>query len=87
MPTLYVENVPADLYDALRRQAKSEGRSISSEVMKLLSEHVPTSAELARRRRAFALARKLRESQCGFHPPSGVKIETTEEMLRGDRGR
>ncbi len=29
MPTLYVENVPRDLYEALRKCAKSQRRSIT----------------------------------------------------------
>jgi plasmid stability protein len=83
MPTLYVENVPSALYDALRLRAKSEGRSISAEVMKLLAEHVPTKAELAQRRRVFDVARKIRANQEGAKAPS----ESTEQMLRADRRR
>ncbi|HEX4276588.1 MAG TPA: hypothetical protein VHZ74_14595 [Bryobacteraceae bacterium] len=47
MPAFYIENVPGDLYDGLRLRAKSEGRSISAEVMKLLSEHIPTLSRMA----------------------------------------
>ena len=83
MPTLYVENVPSDLYDALRLRAKFEGRSISAEVMKLLAEHVPTQAELAQRRRVFDVARKIRASQKGAKAPS----QSTEQMVRADRRR
>jgi plasmid stability protein len=87
MPTLYVENIPSDLYEALRLRAKSAGRSISAEVMNLLSEHVPTPARLAGRRRIFDLARKIRQNQRGLRPPKSGKIETAEEMLRADRER
>jgi plasmid stability protein len=83
MPTLYVENVPSDLYDALRLRAKSEGRSISAEVMRLLAEHVPTQAELAQRRRVFEVARKIRANQHDAKAPS----ESTEQMVRADRRR
>jgi plasmid stability protein len=83
MPTLYVENVPSDLYDALRLRAKSEGRSISAEVMKLLAEHVPTKAELAQRRRVFDVARRIRANQLDAKAPS----ESTEQMVRADRRR
>ena len=83
MPTLYVENVPSDLYDALRLRAKSEGRSISAEVMKLLAEHIPTPAELAQRRRVFDVARKIRANQHDAKAPSG----STEQMVRADRAR
>jgi plasmid stability protein len=36
MPTLYVRNVPFDLYEALRKRAKQNGRSIAAEVIALL---------------------------------------------------
>jgi plasmid stability protein len=33
MATLYVENVPDDLYEALRNRARSQRRSIAAEVI------------------------------------------------------
>jgi plasmid stability protein len=36
MPTLYVENVPNDLYEALRDRARRHRRSIAAEVVSLL---------------------------------------------------
>lgn len=83
MPTLYVENVPADLYDALRLRAKSEGRSISAEVLKLLEEYVPGPAQLAQRRRAFEIAKKIRTNQAASASPR----RSTEKALRADRSR
>jgi len=50
MATLYVRNVPRDLYDALRKQAKSNHRSIAAEVIALLNQFIPTEKELKRRR-------------------------------------
>ena len=50
MPTLYVENVPKDLYEALRARARKNRSSIAAEVIALLKETVPTAAELERRR-------------------------------------
>jgi len=50
MATLYVRNVPRDLYDALRKQAKSNHRSIAAEVIALLKQFIPTENELKRRR-------------------------------------
>ena len=38
VPTLYIRNVPKDLYDALRQQAKEHGTSISSEALEILEE-------------------------------------------------
>jgi plasmid stability protein len=83
MPTLYVENVPDDLYEALRERARKQRTSIAAEVLGLLKENVPTAEELARRkvlweRTLRIAARKLPKS--GPHP-------STEEMLREDRLR
>ena len=37
MRSLHVRNLPDDLYDALRRAADSEGRSLSSQVVAILT--------------------------------------------------
>ena len=50
MATLYVENIPDDLYAALRKQAKLRRKSIAQEVISLLEAHVSTPQELERRR-------------------------------------
>lgn len=42
MPALYVENVPKDLYEALRTRAHERHRSIAAEVLSLLEENIPT---------------------------------------------
>ena len=52
MATLYVENVPDDLYEALRKRARSQRRSIAAEVLELLRQNVPTKSVL-KQRRAF----------------------------------
>ena len=49
MATLYVENIPDDLYEALRSRAKARRRSIAAEVLALLEENVPTARELKAR--------------------------------------
>ena len=83
MPTLYVENVPDDLYEALRNRARRAKKSISAEVLSLLEESIPTAAETARRRQLYELARRLRERK-----PSGRRTPlSAEEMLREDRSR
>lgn len=83
MPTLYVENVPEDLYAALRKRAGERRSSIAAEVIDLLRQHVPTARELARRR--SVLNRMLR-AQATPHARPGV-YPSAEEMLREDRGR
>jgi len=83
MPTLYVENVPVDLYEALRERARERRKSISAEVLALLEEAIPTSAELKRRRQFLERARKLRAKR----PPTAGPFPTAVEMLREDRRR
>ncbi len=83
MPTLYVENVPEDLYEALRERARARRRSISAAVLELLSENVPTPAELARRAKALKLARRISARPS----PGAGPFATAEEMQREDRAR
>jgi plasmid stability protein len=83
MPTLYVENVPEDVYEALRARAQGNGKSISAEVLALLAENVPTPTELARRREVVTRMNKIRSRQSG----KGGPLLSTEQMLREDRSR
>lgn len=83
MPTLYVENVPEDLYDALRERAREHRSSISAEVVSLLKENVPTPAELARRKQLLKRALRIRSRRPGAPGP----FPTSEEMQREDRRR
>jgi plasmid stability protein len=82
MATLYVENVPDDLYDALRKRAKENRRSIASEVLSMLEDNVPTKKELARRRSIFERIERLNS---GRRPNKA--FPSTEEMIREDRNR
>jgi plasmid stability protein len=83
MATLYVENLPKDLYEALRRQAHERHRSIAAEVLALLEESVPTQKELEARKE---LLRKLNRIS-SKKPRSSDVYPSTEEMQREDRGR
>jgi plasmid stability protein len=83
MATLYVENVPDELYDALRERARSQGKSLSREVIEILGTFVPTPAELAERRRFVKKALRLNLRK----PASTGSFPSTEEMLREDRAR
>jgi plasmid stability protein len=82
MATLYVENVPDDLYDALKRRARDNRKSIAAEVLVLLEENVPTEMELKRRKKLFEELKMLRSA--AFPPGSYV---SSEEMVREDRKR
>ncbi len=83
MATLYVENVPEDVYGALRDQAKRNRRSISAEVLSLLAANIVTPLEAARRAKLLARSRRIRSKS----PLSSGPFPSAEEMLRQDRGR
>lgn len=80
MPTLYVENVPQDVYDAIRKSAKSRRRSIAAEILDLLERSFPTEKELQRRRE---FVRNLRKLDASIPPLSDGPSST--EMIREDR--
>ena len=82
MATLYVENVPDDLYESLRKRARSNRRSISAETIFLLERALPTPAELRRRGAFYRRIQRIATRRGAVRPgPS------TEELLREDRER
>ena len=83
MPTLYVENVPKDLYEALRGRAKQRRRSIAAEVLALLEQNIPTQKELKARREFL---RRLKQIGSGKRN-DGDSFPSTEDMQREDRIR
>lgn len=83
MPTLYVENVPDQLYEALRERARGHRKSISAEVLALLEENIPAPAELARRREFLDRARRIRARRSRSAGP----FPSSEQMQREDRRR
>jgi plasmid stability protein len=83
MATLYVENVPEDLYKALRKRARANRKSMAAEVISLLQQFVPTEAELKRRRKVIDELAKLRARA----PLTAGPFPSAEEMIREDRDR
>ena len=83
MATLYVENVPDELYDALRERAKLHRRSITAEVLALLENNVPTENEFKRR---ADLLRKLDRLSASMKRVRG-EFPSAQEMVREDRSR
>jgi plasmid stability protein len=83
MATLYVENIPDDLYEALRSRAKARRRSIAAEVLALLEENVPTARELRSRHEWVRKLARLRKRDAG----SDRTFPSAEEMIREDRER
>ena len=83
MPTLYVENIPKELYEALRGRARERHRSIAAEVLALLEESIPTERELKARQEFLRKLERMRAKK----PPSIQSFPPTEEMQREDRAR
>ena len=83
MATLYVENVPDDVYRALRKRAQANKTSMAAEVIELLKQFVPTEAELKRRREFYDRMAELRAKP----PLTPGSYLSAEEMIREDRER
>jgi len=82
MATLYVENVPEELYESLRERARSNRRSISAETIFLLERLLPTAAELRRRTAVYRHIQLL-----NTRPGAVTAGPSTEKLLREDRDR
>jgi len=82
MPTLYVENIPDELYEALRERARRHRHSIAAEVLTMLQENVPTASELESRKELLRRVRRIRAKRS-----SASGLPTSEEMQREDRRR
>jgi plasmid stability protein len=82
MSVLYVENVPEEIYSALKNRAREHRKSISAEVITLLAENIPTETELAKRKAFAARVGQLRATAA-----NETGFPTVEEMLREDRNR
>lgn len=83
MATLYVENIPDELYKALRGRAREHRRSIAAEVLSLLQANVPTEKELRARQQLLRRIEKMHLKARAARRP----FATTEEMQREDRQR
>jgi plasmid stability protein len=83
MATLYVENVPDDLYEAIRKRARDRRSSIAAEVISVLREKIPTAEELKARQKFLRLVKRMQSKK----PLVDKQFPSTEEMLREDRLR
>jgi plasmid stability protein len=59
MARLYVRNVPDERYEALRRSARENHRSIAAEVITMVEEALLTANELEARRNAAKKTTKI----------------------------
>ena len=75
--TLYVRNVPANVYDALQKWAAESGRSLNALVLEVLEE------EATRRDRNAEFERRLAELNARNRPIAGP----WEALIREDRDR
>jgi plasmid stability protein len=87
MPTLYIRNVPPEVYEALKARAEREGRSVNAEALALLEEIAEEERGRAAVDRFLALAREIRAKR----PPGGpsaveiireMREERTEHLMR-----
>jgi plasmid stability protein len=83
MPTLYVENVPEELYNALRQRARRHRTSISAEVLALLNDNVVTASERRARQQFLRASQRLRSEPT----VSPGEFATAEQLQREDRAR
>jgi len=83
MPTLYVENVPDDLYEALRERARQHRKSIAAELLSLLGENIVTPNEKKARQQFLCQAKRLRSRRARSAGP----FPASEELQREDRLR
>jgi plasmid stability protein len=83
MATLYVENIPEDLYDSLRERARRHRKSIAAEILSLLEQNVVTPAELKSRELFLRQVKRLRSRA----PRTAGTFASSEEMQREDRTR
>ena len=82
MATLYAENIPNDRYEALRKRAKQNRRSVAAEILSLLEEHVPTEKEMKSWKESVRRLEKLK-----FTSTSDSPMPSSLEMIREDRDR
>lgn len=82
MATLYAENIPDDRYEALRKRAKTNRRSVAAEILSILEEHVPTEKELKAWKESVRRLERLK-----FTSTSDTPMPTSLELIREDRER
>lgn len=80
MATLHVRNVPDDLYERLQQEARTQRRSLSSEVVILLSWALDGSE-----RRPGQILNAIRERR--HFSPAEVGAPDSTTLLREDRDR
>ncbi len=83
MAKLRIDNLPDELYEAIKDRARRNRRSISDEVIWLRALNCPTGKELRARKRFVKLVKRFQSAKA----PSPGPFPSTEEMIREDRER
>jgi plasmid stability protein len=81
MPTLYVRDVPSELYERLRQEATAARRSLSAEAIELLRRSLSPRSEVSMERLLEGADRIRAEHAL---PPGSP---TAAELIREDRDR
>jgi plasmid stability protein len=80
MPILHVRNVPDDLYERIRRQARDHRRSISAEVITMLERAMDGDGDTQAEILDHIQSRR-------FYDPSENRAPDSTSLLREDRRR
>ena len=88
MATLYVRNLPDDLYERLQELAKAENRSINAQVITLLQNTLPpktTPPQDKQREEVLKILADIRRRRESL--PTDVEWPDSTELIREDRDR
>jgi plasmid stability protein len=80
MPTLHVRSVPEDLYQQIQRLAEERNRSLSAQVVTMLTQALDEEKRRKIQTKALASIHRRR-----FTPPK--KAPSSLDLLREDRKR
>ncbi|MEH1907351.1 MAG: Arc family DNA-binding protein [Nostoc sp.] len=88
MATLYVRNLPDDLYAKLQELAVSQHRSINAQVITLLEEALKTETQQTEEERRKNVPKLLEEMRLRREQlPTDIEWPDSTAMIREDRDR
>jgi plasmid stability protein len=88
MATLYVRNLPDDLYAKLQELAASEHRSINAQVITLLEQALKTEAQQTEDEKRKNVPKLLEEIRLRCEQlPTDIEWPDSTAMIREDRDR
>ena len=86
MPTLYVRNVPEDLYQKLQELAASQHRSISAQVLTILEQALSSQTQQAKSETTKPITEILAESRRRRRVnPTDFGLPDSTTLIREDR--